>query len=158
FIISGLIKANDPLGFSYKLEEYFAPDVLNLPIFEPIALQLAIFICVVEIVLGIAAIMGSKMKIVSWSLMGLIVFFLFLTFYSAYFNKVADCGCFGDALKFTPWQSFTKDVILFVFIAIIFWRRNYITPGDTTSNLFNFGFALLFIAIFSIGVISWYFP
>src|SRR5690606_21682725 len=62
------------------------------------------------------------------------------------------------ALKFTPWQSFTKDVILFVFIAIIFWRRNYITPGDTTTNLFNFGFALLFIAIFSIGVISWYFP
>ena len=84
FIVSGLIKANDPLGFSYKLEEYFAADVLNLPFFEPWALQLAIIICVVEIVLGVAVLLGSKIKLVSWSLLLMIIFFTFLTFYSAY--------------------------------------------------------------------------
>lgn len=158
FIVSGLIKANDPVGFSYKLEEYFAADVLNIPFLEPFALQLAIFICVVEIVLGVAVLVGSKIKLVSWSLLLMIVFFTFLTFYSAYFNKVTDCGCFGDALKFTPWQSFTKDVILFFFIAIIFIRKNHITPNISREDLFYFGFSLLFIALFSIGVISWSFP
>lgn len=158
FIVSGLIKANDPLGFSYKLEEYFAADVLNLPFFEPWALQLAIIICVVEIVLGVAVLLGSKIKLVSWSLLLMIIFFTFLTFYSAYFNKVTDCGCFGDALKFTPWQSFTKDVILFFFIAIIFIRQKHITPNIKREDLFYFGFSLFFVALFSVMVISWNFP
>lgn len=158
FIVSGLIKANDPLGFSYKLEEYFAPDVLNLPVFEPWALELAVFICIVEIVLGVAVLLGSKIKLVSWSLLLMIIFFTFLTFYSAYFNKVTDCGCFGDALKFTPWQSFTKDVILFVLIAVIFGRQNHIRPNDKRDDVVYFSFSLLFIILFSIGVISWNFP
>ena len=158
FIVSGLIKANDPLGFSYKLEEYFAADVLNLPFFEPWALQLAIIICVIEIVLGVAVLLGSKIKLVSWSLLLMIIFFTFLTFYSAYFNKVTDCGCFGDALKFTPWQSFTKDVILFFFIAIIFIRQKHITPNIQREDLFYFGFSLFFVALFSVMVISWNFP
>ena len=158
FIVSGLIKANDPIGFSYKLQEYFAADVLNIPFLEPFALQLAILICVVEIVLGIAVLTGSKIKLVSWSLLLMIIFFTFLTFYSAYFNKVTDCGCFGDALKFTPWQSFTKDVILFFFIAIIFIRQKHITENIKREDLFYFGFSLFFIALFSIMVISWNFP
>ena len=58
----------------------------------------------------------------------MIVFFTFLTFYSAYFDKVKDCGCFGDALKLTPWESFTKDVVLLVLILIIFYGRKYIKP------------------------------
>ncbi|MCA6417006.1 MAG: DoxX family protein, partial [Cytophagales bacterium] len=50
----------------------------------------------------------------------------FLTFYSAYFNKVTDCGCFGDAIKLTPWESFTKDIVLMVFVLHLFWyRRSY---------------------------------
>jgi hypothetical protein len=59
-------------------------------------------------------------------LLGLMVFFTILTFYSAYFNKVTDCGCFGDAIKLTPWESFTKDVVLMVFVLHLFWyRKNY---------------------------------
>ena len=112
FIVSGLIKANDPVGFSYKLKDYFAPDVLNLEFLVPIVLPMAVLICAIEIVLGVAALFGSKMKLVSWMLLLMIVFFTFLTFYSAYFEKVTDCGCFGDALKLTPWESFTKDLIL----------------------------------------------
>ncbi len=158
FIVSGLIKANDPIGFSYKLEEYFAADVLNIPFLEPLALQLAILICVVEIVLGVAVLVGSKIKLVSWSLLLMIIFFTFLTFYSAYFNKVTDCGCFGDALKFTPWQSFTKDIILFFFIAIIFIRKGHMRENDKRDDMVYFSFSLLFIILFSVGVISWSFP
>ena len=58
----------------------------------------------------------------------MIIFFTFLTFYSAYFNKVTDCGCFGDAIKFTPWQSFTKDIVLLVLLLIIYFGRKFIQP------------------------------
>lgn len=126
FIISGFIKANDTLGFSYKLDEYFL--VFNVPFMSAISVALAQFICVAEIVLGVATLVGWRMNLVSWLLMLMIVFFTFLTFYSAYFNVVKDCGCFGDAVKLTPWQSFGKDVILLVLILIIFLWRHKIKP------------------------------
>lgn len=130
FIISGLIKANDPLGFAYKLQEYF--EVFGTDFLKPLALGLAIFICAFEVLCGVATLTGSKMKPVAWALLLMIIFFTFLTFYSAYFNKVTDCGCFGDALKsligrsLTPWESFTKDIVLFILIIPIFIRRNEI--------------------------------
>ena len=158
FIVSGLIKANDTLGFAYKLHDYFATDVLNLPFLDPIAWQLSVLICVVEIVLGVALILGYKSNLVSWSLLGMIVFFTFLTFYSAYFNKVTDCGCFGDALKLTPWESFTKDVVLLVFILIIFWKRKIIQPVGIPQDLINMAISIALILAFSVGVIGWAFP
>lgn len=132
FIFSGLIKINDPKGTAIKLEEYF--DVFSYefaPFFEyfiPAALFLSVVLSVLEIVLGIAVIIGYEMKITAWTLLGLIVFFTFLTFYSAYFNKVTDCGCFGDAIKLTPWQSFYKDLILLALIGVIFIKRNDYQP------------------------------
>ncbi|PNQ73476.1 DoxX family protein [Hanstruepera neustonica] len=143
FIISGLIKLNDPLGFSYKLQEYFSADVLNMPFLEPYALMISIFVVVFEVVLGVFLLIGYKPKFTIWSLLGMIVFFTFLTFYSAYFDKVKDCGCFGDALKLTPWESFTKDVILLVLILIIFFGIKYIKPifsslGVTVIALISF--------------------
>jgi len=128
FIISGLIKLNDPIGFSYKLGEYFGETVLNLPFFIPFSLVIAVFIVIFETVLGFMLLVGFKSKFTIWSLLLMIVFFTFLTFYSAYFNKVTDCGCFGDALKLTPWQSFTKDVILLFFILILFLNKKLIKP------------------------------
>ncbi|MGB0456034.1 MAG: BT_3928 family protein [Flavobacteriaceae bacterium] len=127
FIISGFIKLNDPLGFSYKLQEYFSAEVLNLPFLEPYALAISVFVVVFEVVLGVFLLIGYKPKFTLWSLLLMIVFFTFLTFYSAYFDKVKDCGCFGDALKLTPWESFTKDVVLLALILIIFFGRKYIT-------------------------------
>ncbi len=131
FIFSGLIKVNDPVGTAIKLEEYFnvfaidfSPFFLN---FIPIALFLSVFLSVLEVVLGIAVLVNYKIKITSWILLGMIIFFTFLTFYSAYFNKVTDCGCFGDAIKLTPWQSFYKDLVLLVLIIIIFIRREDFT-------------------------------
>ncbi len=128
FIISGFIKLNDPLGFSYKLQEYFSSDVLNLPFLEPYALIISVLVVVFEVVLGVFLIIGYKPKFTVWSLLAMIVFFTFLTFYSAYFDKVKDCGCFGDALKLTPWESFTKDVVLLIFILILFFGVKHIKP------------------------------
>ena len=128
FIISGLIKLNDPLGFSYKLQEYFSQDVLNITFLEPYALMISVLVVVFEVVLGVFLLIGYKPKFTVWSLLGMIVFFTFLTFYSAYFDKVKDCGCFGDALKLTPWESFTKDVILLFFILILFVGVKHIKP------------------------------
>ena len=124
FIFSGLIKINDPVGTQIKLEEYFEVFSADFtPLFEhlvPLALILSVILCTLEIVIGIALLMNYKMKITRVILLSLIVFFTFLTFYSAYFNKVTDCGCFGDAIKLTPWESFTKDIILLFFSLIIF--------------------------------------
>lgn len=128
FIFSGFVKLNDPIGFSFKLEEYFSPSVLDLEFLAPFALVIAILLVVFELVLGIMLLIGYLPKFTTWALLLMIIFFTFLTFYSAYFNKVTDCGCFGDAIPLTPWQSFYKDVILFVLILILFFNREYITP------------------------------
>ena len=128
FIISGFIKLNDPVGFSFKLEEYFSPGVLDLAFFEPHALAISIFVVILEVLLGVMLLVGFRVKFTVWSLLLMIVGFTFLTFYSAYFNKVTDCGCFGDAIKLTPWESFTKDIVLLVFIIILFKGKQYITP------------------------------
>ncbi|MFS4417193.1 BT_3928 family protein [Maribacter sp. 2307ULW6-5] len=128
FIVSGFIKLNDPMGFSFKLEEYFSPSVLDLEFFTPYALTISIIVVVVEVILGVMLLLGFKTKFTLWSLLAMIVFFTFLTFYSAYFNKVTDCGCFGDAIKLTPWESFTKDVVLLVLIVLLFYGMKYIKP------------------------------
>tara|TARA_R110000868_G_scaffold91812_10_gene254518 strand:- start:7981 stop:9075 length:1095 start_codon:yes stop_codon:yes gene_type:complete len=128
FIISGLIKLNDPLGFSYKLQEYFSAEVLNLPFLEHYALIISVLVVVFEVVLGVFLLIGYKPKFTVWSLLLMIVFFTFLTFYSAYFDKVRDCGCFGDALKLTPWESFTKDIVLLFFILVLFFGVKRIKP------------------------------
>lgn len=149
FIISGLIKLNDPLGFSYKLQEYFSADVLNIPFLEPYALAISVFVVVFEVVLGVFLLIGYKPKFTVWSLLLMIVFFTFLTFYSAYFDKVKDCGCFGDALKLTPWESFTKDIILLFFVLILFIGVKHIKPllsklPTTVVALLSFTFCLWF--------------
>ncbi|WP_324720613.1 BT_3928 family protein [Salinimicrobium sp. HB62] len=128
FIFSGFVKLNDPIGFSFKLEEYFSPSVLDLEFLAPFALIIAILLVVFELVLGIMLLIGYLPKFTTWALLLMIIFFTFLTFYSAYYNKVTDCGCFGDAIPLTPWQSFYKDVILLVLILILFFKREYITP------------------------------
>lgn len=123
-----------------------------------IALMLAIFICVIEIVLGIAIIIGAKPKLTLWSLLILIVFFTFLTFYSAYTGSVTDCGCFGDAIKLTPWESFTKDLVLLVFILIIFFGRKTLRATTAREDMILLPISVVLIAAFSFGVIGWGFP
>ncbi|WP_040532584.1 BT_3928 family protein [Leeuwenhoekiella blandensis] len=143
FIISGFVKLNDPVGFSFKLQEYFAPDVLNIEFLSPFALGLAIILVIVELVLGVALIIGYYKRLTMWLLLLMIIFFTFLTFYSAYFNKVTDCGCFGDALPLTPWQSFTKDVVLLIMIVFLFINIKHIKPFFS-----NFSRSIIIFATF----------
>src|SRR5579872_7342165 len=135
FIFSGLIKINDPLGFSYKLEEYF--EVFHMTFLDSFALSLSIILCTLEVVLGFAILIGVRSVLIAWGLLLLIIFFGFLTFYSAYFKVVQTCGCFGDAIPLTPWQSFSKDMILLALVIVIFINKKSIQPlytaktGDT---------------------------
>jgi uncharacterized membrane protein YphA (DoxX/SURF4 family) len=132
FIFSGLIKLNDPIGTEIKMHEYFevfASDFGSFfKIFIPYALEIGFIMVVLEIVLGVAVLINYRMKITTWVLFALLLFFTFLTFYSAYFNKVTDCGCFGDAIKLTPWESFTKDIILMVFVLHLLWHHRRFEP------------------------------
>ena len=128
FIFSGFVKLVDPIGSQYKFEEYFSESVLNIEFLIPFALPFAILLIVAEVVLGIALLVGWKPKFTIWSLLILIIVFLFLTWYSAYYNKVTDCGCFGDAIKLTPWQSFYKDVLLTILILFLMVRIKDIKP------------------------------
>jgi len=128
FVFSGAIKINDPVGTQIKLKEYFEVFSADFdPFFEmfvPFALILSVILCSMEIIIGVALLMNYKMKFVKKLTLNLIIFFSFLTFYSAYFNKVTDCGCFGDAIKLTPWESFYKDIILLFFSLIIYFLHS----------------------------------
>jgi len=140
FVFSGLVKLNDPAGTAIKLEEYFEVFAQDFsPLFElliPIALPLALVFCVAEVVLGIAVLIRHRMPLTLWLMLGLIVFFTFLTFYSAYFNKVTDCGCFGDFIKLNPWTSFIKDIVLLVVTLFLFvYRGRFVQPTYRLGDL-----------------------
>ena len=146
FIFSGIVKANDPLGFSYKLEEYFEEFAKlgeYVGFLEPFfhfchdyALPQAVFIVILEVVLGVAILVRFRTRLTAWLLLLLILFFTVLTFASAYFGIVKTCGCFGDAIPLTAWESFYKDVILSVLIFIIFIRQKQISISETSTNDF----------------------
>lgn len=138
FIFSGLVKLNDPMGLSFKLHDYFAPDVLDLPFLDPYTLPLALIVIILEVLLGVALLLGYQTRLTLLLLTGMIAFFTFLTFYSAYYNKVTDCGCFGDAIPLTPWQSFYKDVILSAAILLLWMGKKHLRPlltPNTTGGL-----------------------
>jgi uncharacterized membrane protein YphA (DoxX/SURF4 family) len=126
FIFSGWIKANDSLGFAYKLIEYF--EVFGTEFFVPYALPLAMLICIIEMLLGVTLLIGAKTKLTLWLLLLMILFSAFLTFYSAYFSKVLPFGCFGIYLKLTPWTYFVKDFILVGLIIILIVGKDQIQP------------------------------
>src|SRR5690606_33040044 len=153
FIFSGLIKANDPMGFGFKLQEYF--HVFNLNFLNDYSTWIAILICAFEIILGILLLLGLAKHTVAWGLLILILFFTFLTFYSAFFDVVTSCGCFGDAIPLTPWESFIKDLILLVFIGIIFIKRHKITPLFSNSGINKLLAFLAVIFSFGIGVYTY---
>ena len=132
FIFSGLIKLNDPVGTRIKMEEYFGvfgEDFGSFfSLFIPASLEIGMIMIILEIVLGVAVLIFYRMNVTTVLLLLLMVFFTFLTFYSAYYNKVTDCGCFGDAIKLTPWESFIKDVILMIPVLHLFWYRKTYVP------------------------------
>ncbi|UAM96867.1 DoxX family protein [Polaribacter litorisediminis] len=148
FIFSGFVKLVDPIGSQYKFEEYFSEGVLNLEFLIPYALPFAIFLVISEIVLGVALLVGWKAKFTLRSLVVMILLFLFLTGYSAYYNKVTDCGCFGDAIKLDPWETFIKDVVLTIFILFLSYKTRFIKPIKQTFLPFKIVLLSLIISSF----------
>ncbi|MDQ2721651.1 MAG: DoxX family membrane protein [Bacteroidota bacterium] len=158
FIFSGLIKANDPRGLSYKMQEFF--DVwsqdASLTTFmhwlSNYALPFSIIMITLEIIVGVAILLGTWKNFFSKLLLLLILFFSFLTGYAVLSGKIATCGCFGDCIPLTAMQSFIKDLILLALILIIFFGKKYIVSLLTPA--FNF-LILLFSCILVLGF-QWY--
>ena len=167
FIFSGLVKANDPLGTAYKMEEYF--EVWNRDLesgsfflknvlmnlfhfFNEHTLFLSVTMNAFEIIAGAALLLGWRMRLFSWLLLVLMIFFTILTGYTYKTGQPTNCGCFGDCIKITPQFSFYKDVLLSVLILVLLFTRKHIQP------LFKPGMntALMFlITLFSFGL-QWY--
>lgn len=126
FIFSGLVKANDPLGLSYKMQEFF--ELWGMTKFNSWTLFMSVMMNAFEIIAGFALLLGWRIRLFSWLLLLLIVFFTFLTGYAYLSGKFRSCGCFGDCLPITPKTSFLKDLILLILIGFLFWKRKLITP------------------------------
>jgi hypothetical protein len=121
FIFSGFVKAVDPLGSAYKFADYFT--AFKLGFLDPLSLPMGIFLSAFELVLGITLILGYRRKTIFTILLWFVSFFTLLTLILALFNPVTDCGCFGDALVLTNWQTFLKNVVLMVFVLILYFGR-----------------------------------
>ena len=153
FIFSGAIKANDPLGFGYKLQEYF--EVFHITFLHDFAPAIAIILCAAEIILGALLFLGFWSRKVSAGLAIVIILFTFLTFYSAFFKVVSSCGCFGDAIPLTPWQSFSKDLVLGALIFFIFINRDRIQPVIQSENTRRIVLAIVTIIAFGFGLYTY---
>jgi uncharacterized membrane protein YphA (DoxX/SURF4 family) len=150
FIFSGLIKANDPLGLSYKMQEFF--EVWNFHLLDNFTLVFSTIMIVFEILAGLALILGWRMKLFSWLLLLLIIFFSFLTGYAYISGKVKECGCFGNCIPLTAGESFFKDLLLLAGIVFLFASKEKVKP------LLKEASGLLVLALTAVFVFSfqWY--
>lgn len=151
FIFSGFVKGIDPLGSTYKFVDYF--NAFGMSFLEPIAFPLAVLLCTIEFTLGVSLIFSAKQRIVSWVVLLFMSFFTVLTFILAIFNPVTDCGCFGDAIKMTNWQTFWKNIFIMFFTLLIFFNRNKFLSKWNVFKQWSVvviaGGFLVFISIFS---------
>ena len=115
FLFSSFVKGVDPLGTVYKVQEYMTAWSIGSLTFEwavPLAGVLACALICAEFVVGVLLITNSYRRMTAWLLVLMMLFFTVTTFIDAVTNKVTDCGCFGDAVKLTNWQTFWKNVAL----------------------------------------------
>lgn len=158
FIFSGLVKANDPLGLSYKMQEFFdvwsrTPALSSIMhFFYDYSFAFSIITITLEIIVGVAMLLGYQKKFFSWLLLILILFFTFLTGYAALSGKIATCGCFGDCIPITSMQSFLKDVVLVVLSLIIFFGQKYISTPLTTA----FNFLIMVVSTILVLIFQWW--
>ncbi len=134
FIFSGLVKAIDPKGLSYKMQEFFEvwardgflPKLMNT--FNEHSLTFSIVIITLEVFLGLALLVGWQKKMTTWLLLLLTLFFTFLTAFVFVSGIIKACGCFGDCIPLTPTQTFTKDIILLVLEVLLLMGHKFIQP------------------------------
>ncbi len=134
FIFSGLVKAIDPLGLTYKMQEFF--EVWGREGYFTLLMNwmynhsflFSIIMITLEVVLGVALLTGFYKKITLRMLLALMIFFTFLTSYVLFSGKIATCGCFGDCIPLSPIQTFTKDIILLLLIIFLSFKQQYVEP------------------------------
>ncbi len=158
FIFSGLVKAIDPKGLAFKMQEFFEawsgsgfmPGLMKT--FDEYALLFSIIMITLEVVVGVALLIGWKKKITSIVLLLLMIFFTFLTSYVLFTGKIRACGCFGDCIPLTPIQTFTKDIVLVILAFILLLNTKYISP---ISKPF-FSFLYILLATTLVLLLQWY--
>jgi uncharacterized membrane protein YphA (DoxX/SURF4 family) len=126
FIFSGFVKAIDPLGSAYKFSDYF--EAFGMDFLMPLSMFMAVLLSTAELVIGLSLIMPVVMRVTSWALLIFMSFFTVLTLIIAITNPVTDCGCFGDAIILTNWQTFWKNVIFMIPTLIVFYGRKRFRP------------------------------
>jgi len=126
FIFSGFVKAVDPLGSAYKFHDYFT--AFGMPFMEPLTLPASFILSAVEFSLGVFILLGAYRKVTSFLILAFMLVMTPLTFYLAIANPVTDCGCFGDALVITNWETFYKNIFLLAAAIVVFIWNRYITP------------------------------
>ncbi len=158
FIFSGLVKANDPLGLSYKMQEFFDVWAQNASLahmmhwLDNYALPFSIIMITLEIIVGAGIILGIWKRFFSVLILLLIIFFGFLTGYAVLSGKIATCGCFGDCIPLTAMQSFIKDLILFALILLILFGVKHIKAFLRPLE----NYVILFIAVLIVLGFQWY--
>lgn len=147
FIFSGFVKGLDPLGTAYRLEDYFVAYGTSWA--DPLALFISIALSTTEFVIGAALLIKIRLKFISWALLLIMLFFTVLTLFDAVYEPVSDCGCFGDAIKLSNWETFYKNIVLLVFTLVIFsYRKGF------KSSLMPFSQNIMLIVILS--VFAWF--
>lgn len=145
FLFSGFVKAIDPLGFTYKIQDYLIN--LNLVELFQFALPLAIILVVAEFALGALLLLGLYRKPVTILVALMMIFFTPFTFWVALTNPVEDCGCFGDALVISNWQTFYKNLIIVTGAIVLVIKWKLVTPLFSKQIT---PFAALFVALFGL--------
>ncbi|NQU52561.1 MAG: DoxX family protein [Bacteroidetes bacterium] len=147
FIFSGFVKGIDPFGSAYKFTDYF--NAMGLEWLLWAAFPLGVLMAFAEFAIGVAFLFNWFLKLFSWLGLLFMAFFLPLTLWIALKNPVTDCGCFGDALVITNWETFYKNIILIIFALIVFKYRK--TEKSTTLKKYSFLLstitAIVYIAI-----------
>lgn len=121
FLFSGFVKAVDPMGTQYKIEDYLqAFGMLSIQ-HSIIPLLLSVALAIIEFIIGAFFLFGIRRITASLLSLVLMIFYTPFTLYIAIKNPVSDCGCFGDALILTNWETFLKNVVLLI-CAVVVWR------------------------------------
>ena len=158
FIFSGLVKAIDPKGLAFKMQEFFEawsgsgfmPGLMKT--FDEYALTFSIIMITLEVIVGVALLIGWKKKITIAVLLLLMIFFTFLTSYVLFTGKIRACGCFGDCIPLTPVQTFTKDIVLLLLAVFLLLNTKYISPIAKPFFSFLYVLAATMLVLF----LQWY--
>lgn len=153
FLFSSFVKGVDPMGTMFKVEDYMTSWELFGSSFEwalPLAGFLAVALICAEFLVGVMLITNAFRVLSAWLLSAMMLFFTCSTFYDAMTDLVKDCGCFGDAIKLSNWETFWKNVVLDVFTVVIFLTRNHRKQRRMERDLIVVVLALVAMVVFCV--------